>query len=285
MGAMSLWAVVVLAVGCLGHGAPVMQGRGDAEVKERTLNASDEPALAEISLQIVQDNYSCSDQLETAWGFAAYLTGLEQNILFDTGSDGTLLLANMAKLQIDPNRVDTVVISHGHADHTGGLIGFLKCHADVTLYGLKSFPTQFKETVCTYGVRWVEVETPQSICANVYSTGRMGTRIHEQALVIRTERGLVVVTGCAHPGVARMLEQIKARHEENILLVIGGFHLQWAEASAVERVMDAFERLGVRYIAPTHCSGDNARTLFQERFGPCYLSVGVGKKITLADLE
>lgn len=285
MSAMSLWAVLILMIGSLGYGDSVTQRRGDADVKERTSHITEESALAEIRLQIVLDNYACSDPLETAWGFAAYLTGPEQNILFDTGSDSTLLLANMAKLQIDPNRVDTVVISHNHADHTGGLIGFLKCRADITLYGLESFPAQFKETVRAYGVRLIDVEEPLSICAGVCSTGRMGTRIHEQALVIRTERGLVIVTGCAHPGVARMLERIKARHEDDILLVVGGFHLQWAEASTVERVIDAFKRLGVRYVAPTHCSGDSVRALFQERFGARYLNIGVGKTITLADLK
>ncbi len=254
-------------------------------MKESTPKATDDSALADIRLQVVLDNYTCSDQLETAWGFAACLTGPEQTILFDTGSNGTLLLENMAKLQIDPNCVDTVVISHNHADHTGGLIGFLKCHADVTLYGLKSFPASFKQAVRVYGVRLIDVERPMTVCRNVYSTGRMGTRIHEQALVVRTERGLIVVTGCAHPGVVRILEQIESQHKDEILLVIGGFHLQWAETSEVERVIDTFNRLGVRYVAPTHCSGDNVRVIFQERFGSRYFSVGAGKMISLADLK
>lgn len=277
--------VVVCTVGYLRCGAPAVQGQGDAEVTEQTMSAGEELALENLTIRIVQDNYSCSDQLEAAWGFAAYLTGPPESILFDTGSDGALLLGNMAKLAIDPNRVETVVLSHNHADHTGGLVGFLKQHADVGLYCLKSFPAPFKETVRGYGVRLFEVERPQPICQNVYSTGQMGTRIPEQALVVRTERGLVVLTGCAHPGVARMVEKVRALHEEEILLVMGGFHLGWAQTSEIEQIILALKNLGVRYVAPTHCSGDKAGALFQQHFGAHYLSVGVGKTITLADLK
>ncbi len=280
-----MWIVAVFAVGSLCHEGPAAQRQGDARVTEQTMNASEGPALKDLTIRIVQDNYSCSDQLETAWGFAAYVTGPQENILFDTGSDGALLRGNMAKLALDPNRVETVVLSHNHADHTGGLVGFLKQNANVDLYCLKSFPAPFKETVRGYGVRLLQVERPQLICQNVYSTGQMGTRIPEQALVVRTERGLVVLTGCAHPGVVRMVEKVRALHEEEILLVMGGFHLGWAQTSEIKQIIRALKDLGVRYVAPTHCSGDKARTLFHERFGAHYLSVGVGKTITLADLK
>lgn len=251
----------------------------------QTRSAGEGPAWEDLTIRIVQDNDSCSDQLEAAWGFAAYVSGPEKNILFDTGSDGALLLANMAKLGLDPNRIDAVVLSHNHADHTGGLVGLLKQHADVELYCLKSFPARFKEVVRGYGARLVEVQKPQSICTHVYSTGQMGTRIPEQALVVRTTRGLVVVTGCAHPGVVRMIEKVRGLHEGDILLVLGGFHLGWAETSKIEQVIRALKDLGVRYVAPAHCSGDKARALFHERFGIHYLSVGVGTTITLADLK
>jgi 7,8-dihydropterin-6-yl-methyl-4-(beta-D-ribofuranosyl)aminobenzene 5'-phosphate synthase len=277
--------VAVFTAGYLGHGAPAVQGQGDTEVTEQTMNAGEGLALKDLTIRIVQDNYSCSDRLETAWGFAAYLTGPQENILFDTGSNGTLLLGNMAKLDIDPNRIETVILSHNHADHTGGLVGLLKQNGDVTLYCLKSFPAPFKETVRGYAVRLLQIERPQLICENVYSTGQMGTRIPEQALVVRTERGLVVLTGCAHPGVARMVEKVRALHEEEILLVMGGFHLGWAQTSEIEQLIRALKNLGVRYVAPTHCSGDKARELFQKHFGAHYLSVGVGKTITLADLK
>jgi 7,8-dihydropterin-6-yl-methyl-4-(beta-D-ribofuranosyl)aminobenzene 5'-phosphate synthase len=241
--------------------------------------------LSDLTIQIVQDNCLGADELEPAWGFAACLTGPERRILFDTGSDAALLLGNMAKLGLAPNRIETVVLSHNHADHTGGLVGLLRQNADMTVYGLKSFPARFRQTVRGYGAKFVEVSRPQSICDNVYSTGQLGTRIREQALIVRTKRGLVVLTGCAHPGVVRMVEKVRALREEEILLVMGGFHLGWARASAIQQIVRALKNLGVRYVAPTHCSGDKVRALFQQHFGAHYLEVGVGKTIRLADLK
>ncbi len=124
----------------------------------------------------------------------------------------------------------------------------------------------------------------EEICRNVYTTGILGRRIKEQALIIRTERGLVVLTGCAHPGIARIVKGVRHLHEENILLVIGGFHLEWATRGRVKSIMAAFRSCGIRYVAPTHCSGDKARRLIQEGYGPGYVDAGVGKTITFSEL-
>ncbi len=284
-GIVGMAALVAFAVVGLSHVGSAAQEQGDVEVSEKDSSQARPPALKELEIRIVQDNYRCGDALETAWGFAAHVTGPDERLLFDTGSNGGLLLRNLAKLDIAPASVDTVILSHVHADHTGGLVGFLKQHSDVDLYCPVSFPTRFKDVARGYGARLVEVDRPQQICENVFTTGSMGKRIHEQALVLRTEAGLVIVTGCAHPGVVKMVERIKTLHAQDIALVIGGFHLGWATPRQIEEIMNALDRQGVRYVAPTHCSGDIARTLFEKRFGSRYIKVGVGKTITLADLK
>ena len=254
--------------------SPVEQERHSAEV----------PALSELAITIVHDNNPCVDSLRTAWGFSAFVTGPERTILFDTGSDGALLLENMAKLQIDPGRVDLVILSHIHGDHTGGLTGFLKENSRVQVFLPRSLPARFKTAVQGHGAAVVEVKEPQEICANVYTTGVLGRRIKEQALIIRTQRGLVVLTGCAHPGIARIVKEVRRLHEGSILLVIGGFHLEWATKGKVESISAAFRSYGIRYVAPTHCSGDKARQLFQQSYGQGYVDAGVGRTITLLDL-
>jgi len=242
------------------------------------------PALDDLAVTIVHDNNPCVDSLKMAWGFAALVTGPEKTILFDTGSDGTLLLANLARLQIDPGRIDLVVLSHSHGDHTGGLMGLLQENPRVQVYLPGSLPARFKEAVRGRGATIVEIKEPQEICRNVYTTGVLGRRVKEQALLIRTQRGLVALTGCAHPGIVRILKRIRRLHEENIFLVIGGFHLEWAMKWKVEAVIAAFRNHAVRYVAPTHCSGEKARHWFQQSYGPGYLDAGVGKTITLAEL-
>jgi 7,8-dihydropterin-6-yl-methyl-4-(beta-D-ribofuranosyl)aminobenzene 5'-phosphate synthase len=242
------------------------------------------PALSELAITVVHDNNPCVDSLKTAWGFSAFVTGTEKTILFDTGSDGTLLLENMAKLQIDPGRVDLVVLSHIHGDHTGGLTGLLKENPRVQVCLPGSFPAKFKAAVQDHGATIVEVREPREICKDVYTTGVLGRRIKEQALILRTGRGLVVLTGCAHPGVIRIVKEVRRRHEGSILLVIGGFHLEWVTRGMVRSIIAAFRSYGIRYVAPTHCSGDKARQLFQESYGPGYVEAGAGKTIPLVEL-
>ncbi len=262
-----------------------LQGTGEMGTMERGHREAETPALKSLTVRIVHDNNPFDDRLQTAWGFAATVTGPNKTILFDTGSDGTLLLDNMALMDIDPNGIDTVFLSHAHDDHTGGLVGFLTVHPKVDVFLLESFPKRFKETVRGCGAAVVEVESPRAICAHVHSTGRMGRQVYEQALVIRTEKGLVILTGCAHPGVEKIVERVRTLHEEDILLVMGGFHLGWATEGQIEQVIRTLKGFGVRYVAPTHCTGEKAQDLFLKYFGNRCLRVGVGSAITLADLK
>lgn len=243
------------------------------------------PGLTDLGVTVVHDNYPCVCSLKTAWGLSALVTGAEKTILFDTGCDGTLLLENMAKLRIDPGRIDIVVLSHVHKDHTGGLTGLLQANPRVQVYLPESFPVRFKEVVRGYGATIVEIGGPQEICQDVYTTGTLGQRVKEQALVIRTQRGLVVLTGCAHPGIVQILKRVRRLHEEDILLVLGGFHLEWVTKWKVEAIIAVFRSHGVRYVAPTHCCSDKARQLFQESYGPSCLDMGVGRTIALADAD
>jgi 7,8-dihydropterin-6-yl-methyl-4-(beta-D-ribofuranosyl)aminobenzene 5'-phosphate synthase len=242
------------------------------------------PVVNELVITIVHDNQPGVESLKMAWGFSALVSGLERTILFDTGSDGTLLRENLAKLQLDPGRIEAVVLSHVHRDHTGGLVGLLQANSRVQVYLPAAFPARFKDVVRGYGATVVEIDGPQEIGRNVFTTGVLGRRVKEQALVLRTPRGLIVLTGCAHPGIARILQRVRSLHPEDILLVTGGFHLEWVTKGKVEAIIAAFRGWGVRYAAPTHCSSAKARQLFQQSYGPGYIEVGVGKRLALADL-
>jgi 7,8-dihydropterin-6-yl-methyl-4-(beta-D-ribofuranosyl)aminobenzene 5'-phosphate synthase len=240
--------------------------------------------LDQLTITVVHDNYPFAEGLTTAWGFSAHIAGAKKNILFDTGSDGPLLLENLDKLEIDPAGIDALVLSHVHGDHAGGLAGLLQANPRVEVYLPASFPGRIKELVHRAGAGVVEVEGPQPICENVHTTGVLGRRIKEQSLTIRTSRGLVVLTGCAHPGVVPMVDAARQLHGEDPLLVMGGFHLEWTTSAKVERIIAAFRSSGVRYVAPTHCCGEKARLRFEERFGERFVTVGAGKVVSLADL-
>jgi 7,8-dihydropterin-6-yl-methyl-4-(beta-D-ribofuranosyl)aminobenzene 5'-phosphate synthase len=229
-----------------------------------------------LTITVVYDNVAHDPRLQTDWGFACLVEGLEHPLLFDTGGKGDILLQNMRTLGLDPQAVRTVVLSHAHGDHTGGLSAFLAENPDVTVYLPQSFPASIKDTIQRAGATLVEVTGPQEIGVGMHTTGELGSQIREQALVLETPRGLVVITGCAHPGIATLVRQAKTELGGNVYMALGGFHLRDANAAQIAATITGLQELGVQRIAPSHCTGDAARRAFAEAFGADYLESGVG---------
>ncbi len=250
---------------------------------ERYENELGNESVENISIAIVYDNNPYKEGLKTAWGFSCVIR-CGRTILFDTGGNGTILLENMEKLGINPKDVDIVVLSHIHNDHVGGLSKFLKINHNVTVYLLRSFPEEFKEEIKGYGVKVVEVQEPLKIFDGVYSTGEMGIWIKEQSLLILTKKGIIIITGCAHPGIVEIVKRAKELLRSNVLLVMGGFHLIGQSEESIREIISYFKDLNVKYVAPCHCSGDLARKLFKEEYKERYINAGVGKVITLNNL-
>jgi len=237
-----------------------------------------------MNITVICDNEPYKEGLETSWGFSCLVTGLEKNILFDTGP-GRSLLGNMEKLGIEPKMVEIIFLSHIHDDHSGGLISFLEKNSDVAVYLPESFPDKFKSEVRSFGAKVVEVEKSIAVCEDVCSTGQVKGWQKEQSLIIRTDKGLIVITGCAHPGIVKMIETAKDLRENDILLLMGGFHLEWATKGKIEKIISTFKKMGVRYVGPSHCTGEKAVALFEKYYGENHIKTGAGKVITIADLS
>lgn len=235
----------------------------------------------DLALTIVYDNNQYDRALETRWGFSCYIKGTEKTLLFDVGGEGSVLIGNMEKLEIDPHTVDAVVLSHVHYDHIGGLSYFLSKHSSVTVYMPRSLPQSVKDTVRLAGAHLVEVHGPMKICKDVYSTGELGTFIMEESLIIRTSKGLIVITGCAHPGIVDIVERAKELIKSDVYMVLGGFHLCWMNLSQVKEVIKGVKGAGCKKVAPCHCSGDLARKQFEKVYGNDFILIGVGKTITI----
>ena len=232
-----------------------------------------------LTLTIVYDNNAYDPRLKTAWGFSCLIEYQGQVILFDTGGDPPTLLANMATLGIDPSRIERVVLSHIHGDHTDGLSGLLPIASDgLTVFVPRSFPTRFKDAV-RIRAQLMEVQESREIGDGVYTTGELGTGIIEQSLMVRTDQGLVVITGCAHPGIVEIVRKAKALSGDEVYLVLGGFHLGGKSRGEMEGILSEFRRLGVRKVAPCHCTGEQAIKMFRQEYGEDYLQAGVGRVI------
>jgi 7,8-dihydropterin-6-yl-methyl-4-(beta-D-ribofuranosyl)aminobenzene 5'-phosphate synthase len=238
--------------------------------------------LPHLTLTILYDNNAYDGKLNTAWGFSCLVEGLEQTILFDTGGDGDLLLRNMRGLALDPDAVDIVVISHVHADHVGGLTAFLEEKLAVTVYLPQSFPEDIKGATRQAGAELVQVCGPTEVCAHAFSTGELGKGMVEQALLIETAQGLVVITGCAHPGIVHIVRQAQKQTGEQVHLVVGGMHLANATRAVIADIVKEVQQQGVRKVSPCHCSGEVARKLFEEIYGDDFFPCGVGMRLEVA---
>lgn len=240
--------------------------------------------IYDMAITVICDNNPYKQGLQTDWGFSCLITGVEKTILFDTGPGGSLV-GNMEKLAVEPKTIDIVFLSHIHNDHTGGLNSFLQRNSDVTVYLPESFPQKFRDNVKGHGAKIVDVKQPLKICEDVYSTGQVGGWIKEQSLIIRTSNGLVIITGCAHPGIVKILSTVKSLMEDDICLVMGGFHLEWMAKGKIEKIISAFKQMGVQNVGPSHCTGEKARALFEKHFGSNYIKVGAGKIINIENLS
>ena len=215
-----------------------------------------------MRITIVYDNEVKLPGLKADWGFSCLIEAQDApKILFDTGSSGAILLHNMKELKIDPGVIGIVVISHPHFDHTGGLQDFMKANKDVELYLPQSFMAEIP------GRKITKVKQPVKIGKNIFSTGELEGI--EQSLAINTDKGLMVVVGCSHPGVGSILDA--ASKFGKVYGIVGGLH-----------GFSDFDRLNpLSLICPCHCTQykSEIKHLFPDRCLDC----GAGLVIELGD--
>ena len=139
-----------------------------------------------------------------------------------------------------------------------------------------------REKIKSYGAKYIDVLNPTKISKEVYSTGELGILIKEQSLIINTNKGLVVITGCAHPGIVNIVKKAKEIFPgEQVYLVMGGFHLSGTSDFELKNIIKDFKKLEVQKAAPCHCSGDRCRELFKEKYQDNFIENGVGKIINI----
>ena len=237
-------------------------------------------------IKVICDNYTTRDDLEASWGFSCLIRYQGRTILFDTGSDSVVLEQNMARLGIDPAGLDLLMISHQHWDHTGGIYDILNANRNLRVCVPRSFSAHFKSDMKRYGAQIMEVKKAREILPGFFTTGELEGILPEQAALVRTSAGTVVITGCAHPGIVSIVETAKKiLPKDDIALVMGGFHLLDDSDDDILQMIARFKDKDVRYAAASHCSGERARNLFAREYGDHFIYLGAGSVITLEDIE
>ncbi len=241
------------------------------------------PALGAgpLRITVLYDNTAHRPDCRADWGFSCLIEGTQKTILFDTGTKGDVFAANVGVLRVDLSRIDAIVISHPHGDHTGGLSVALKGRAGLPVFLPFGAPSALAESLRSAGASVVAPEGPADVGRDALVTGPVGGPVPEQALVIRRPEGLVVVTGCSHPGIVAILERARQVAGGRLLAVLGGFHLLDHTDQAVAGIVARFQELGVERVGATHCTGEKAIEAFRKAYGARFIEMGAGRVVEL----
>jgi len=268
----------------------------------------------ENQITILYDAFGKDGSMQKDWGFSALVEVAGKRILFDTGNDRDIFAANVKAKKVDLTKLDFVVLSHRHSDHMAGLAYVLSVNPKVKIYAPKegfgiygsSLPSSFYRkdealppdmryfdgrppAVMTFGSAWQganfelidkTTEIAPGITLIALVSDVPGTReLKELSLAINTSDGLVLVVGCSHPGIDKIVEAA-ATINPKIHLIAGGFHLVAASDDAISKIVATLkDTFKVENIAPGHCTGEPTFAALKQAFGDHYIYAGIGTSL------
>jgi 7,8-dihydropterin-6-yl-methyl-4-(beta-D-ribofuranosyl)aminobenzene 5'-phosphate synthase len=278
-------------------------------------SARAEASTAQIT--ILYDAFGKTSSMKKDWGFSAFIEYGGKRILFDTGNNAEIFAQNVAAKGIDLTKLDFVVISHRHGDHTSGLSHLLKVNPTVEIYAPQenfgvfgaALPGTFykRNESLSPEMRYYDGNPPQTVRFGspwpdgnfkwvtktteiapgfhlILLNGTWGVdlEVKEIALAIDTPDGIVLIVGCSHPTIERIVEAARSATGKQIHLVVGGTHLLPANEGQIRTIAASLrDNLNVRFIAPAHCTGEPAFAILRESFGDRYLYAGLGTTLLL----
>lgn len=275
--------------------------------------------VSPAQITILYDAFGKPSEMTKDWGFSALIEYDGKRILFDTGNNAEIFEHNIKVKGIDLSRLDFVVVSHRHGDHMAGLSYLLKVNQNVKIYTPKEnfglFGAELPGTfyrrnealppdmryydgnppkVMHFGTPWPEanfarVTKTVEVAPGFYLIllkGPWGVDLDvmEISLAIDTPEGIVLIVGCSHPTIEKIVATAKQTIDKPIHLVLGGTHLLPAKDEEIRRIARALrDQWQVEWIAPDHCTGEPAFAILRETFGNHYLYAGLGTTISFGD--
>lgn len=265
-----------------------------------------------LEISILSENTVEKRSLTAEHGLSFYFKYNNKEYLFDTGQ-GEVLFSNAEKMGIDLKNIDTVFLSHGHDDHTGGLKKLLALNPELRVIAHSDiFLPKYKKVDGELEFIGTEVEKAEinnfkaaefTIAAErgIYNTGvipaakesyinpryfikKDGKEIidpfdDDNSLYIESESGVVILLGCSHKGVRNIIDEIKVQlGDKKITAILGGMHLKRASREEIEELINYFAKLDFDLLAPMHCTGRLAGAMFKEAFGERVKLASVGDK-------
>lgn len=275
------------------------------------------PPADQARITLLYDAFGKAGNLQKDWGFAAYVEYGGKRVLFDTGNNADIFKHNVTAMGIDLSRLDFAIVSHRHGDHTSGLNHLLAVNPKVEIFVPKeNFGVFGAELPGTFlkpnpalpaDSRYFDGKVPEKLhFGSPWPQGRftwltqtkeiapgfhaillkgswgVDLDVMEISLAIDTPDGIVLIVGCGHPTIEKIVEAAHATLHKPIHLVVGGLHLLPASDHEISRIaMALHDEWKVDYIAPAHCTGEAAFAILQQVFGSRYLYAGLGSVLRL----
>ena len=280
-----------------------------------------------IRLTTLCENTTDNIDVMAEFGWSVLVETEQTTILFDTGLDISVC-RNADALGIDLRKVDKIVLSHGHPDHTGGLRQVLQrldkqieiiAHPDIWANRRKSKPDGEvfngipfqREALESLGAIFRLTDKPIYITDNILTTGEIPAVtnfediassmphnttwsiqnshglhndeiLDDQALIIKTQKGLVIVLGCGHRGIINTIYHAqKLTGISKIDTIIGGAHLLFAGADRVRKTIAALKEMDIRQIGLCHCTGLPASAIMVQEFGERWIYNNTGNELEI----
>jgi 7,8-dihydropterin-6-yl-methyl-4-(beta-D-ribofuranosyl)aminobenzene 5'-phosphate synthase len=251
----------------------------------------------DVVFTILYNNASVGDSIIADHGFSCLLESGDHSCLFDAGRISDKFMTNVSQLGVDCSRIDQVIVSHIHDDHMGGLFDILaKCdkpalclpfsyprsagepHTDKSDSDFHALLEQLKPFVSEI----IQKKEFGKIGDRFYTTGMIDDQSFEHAWLVPTSKGLIILTGCAHPGILEIVKRARDLMKQDVYFVMGGFHLVSTDSVQVKTIAQELRKL-TKFIGPCHCTGEKAQGIFKDVFQEDYIDIKAGLKLRLGD--
>ena len=272
--------------------------------------------VTKAQITVLYDAFGKPSAMQKDWGYAALIEYAGKRILFDTGNNSAVLAQNAKAKGVDLAKLDFVVMSHRHGDHMAGLAYVLSVNPRVKIYAPKEgfgvyggdLPGTFyrkdatlppdqryydgaSPAVMRFGAAWPGanfelIDKTTEVAPGIHLIGLVSDKpgtleLRELSLAIDTPDGMVIVVGCSHPGIDRIVAAAAAINPR-IHFLAGGLHLVASSDQDIEKIVATLhDTFKVAFVAPGHCTGEPTFAALKHAFGDRYCYAGLGTTLVL----